>query len=477
MSPHDKRAPRRSAAAGDDSAVTVARVLVCTLDASGAIRSVGPASAAITGLVPRAWRDRWQSLVREEDAAGVADAWAAFVGGRRELAIEYAISHATTGETRVLRSDGIYERDVHGVVSGLVVVTSDVTSERERERAARRRAEEFDVVVATAPVALWSTRADGTSEWITDQWWYEITGLSPDSWLGDGWRAAVHPDDLARVEAAWQACIERAEPYREQYRVIHAATGAIRWVDDRAGPVVDAAGAVERVVGITLDVTDQVTSSAERELLARELEELAASVPAALWSYTAGGERRAMSERWIAISGQDVAAWQVQGASVLMDDDEADRYLPTWRAFLADGADFSDSYRIHHAVTGDERTLFEVGRAIRDKAGRVLGFAGATLDVTERAAAERDARRSRVERDAIAARCRSRSGRSPASSASSSRAGAGRRSPARRRRSPTATAGSTSSTSTTAASSRRRTAGCSPVPSTRYAIPIASATP
>ncbi len=212
----------------------------------------------------------------------------------------------------------------------------------------------------------------------------------------------MHADDLARVDASWQACIERGAPYRERYRVVHAGTGAVRWVDDRAGPVMDAAGAVERVVGVTLDVTEQVVASEQRELLARELEELAASVPAALWSYTAGGERRSMSERWHAISGQDVATWRAHGAAGLMDGAEAERFLPTWRAFLADGIDFADSYRIRHAQSGEQRTLFEVGRTIRDGSGRVLGFAGTTLDVTDREAAERDARRSRAERDAIA---------------------------------------------------------------------------
>jgi diguanylate cyclase (GGDEF)-like protein/PAS domain S-box-containing protein len=70
----------------------------------------------------------------------------------------------------------------------------------------------------------------------------------------DAWIAAIHPDDRERVLAARR---ERAPlgTYDVEYRVFDA-TGAIRWVNDRAFPVVDAAGAVCRIAGIASDITE-----------------------------------------------------------------------------------------------------------------------------------------------------------------------------------------------------------------------------
>jgi PAS domain S-box-containing protein len=69
---------------------------------------------------------------------------------------------------------------------------------------------------------------------------------APESWL-----EAVHPDDRARVAAAWRRA---PAGYEAEYRVVRP-DGAVTHVHDRAHAVLDAAGALERIVRITTDIT------------------------------------------------------------------------------------------------------------------------------------------------------------------------------------------------------------------------------
>ncbi len=73
---------------------------------------------------------------------------------------------------------------------------------------------------------------------------------SPQSWLD-----AVHPEDRERVLQAAMIKQERGD-YDEIYRIIHR-DGSVRWIHDRAFPVRNAAGKLERTVGTAEDVTER----------------------------------------------------------------------------------------------------------------------------------------------------------------------------------------------------------------------------
>ncbi|MGP1384542.1 MAG: response regulator [Thainema sp.] len=65
------------------------------------------------------------------------------------------------------------------------------------------------------------------------------------------WQAAIHSQDIKRIVAK-QA---KGESYDEEYRIIRP-DGTTRWIRDRAFPICDDAGHVDRVVGIAEDITD-----------------------------------------------------------------------------------------------------------------------------------------------------------------------------------------------------------------------------
>lgn len=99
--------------------------------------------------------------------------------------------------------------------------------------------------------ATWVVDRDGyavdTAEWLA------LTGQTERQAAGNGWMAAVHPDDLHRVQSAWATALSHATPYNSDYR-IRCADGQYRWFNVRGAPVLDANGNPERWVGVILHI-------------------------------------------------------------------------------------------------------------------------------------------------------------------------------------------------------------------------------
>ena len=78
------------------------------------------------------------------------------------------------------------------------------------------------------------------------------------------WVDAIHPDDRERI---WHAVITKQTTgtYNEEYRIL-TPDGSVRWIHDRAFPVLNDQGQIYRIAGIAEDVTENKrTEAALRE--------------------------------------------------------------------------------------------------------------------------------------------------------------------------------------------------------------------
>lgn len=62
----------------------------------------------------------------------------------------------------------------------------------------------------------------------------------------------VHPEDRAKVNAAWHEALEKRQPYQIEHRI--AVDGQIKWVQEKADPSHPRDG---RIVGTVLDITER----------------------------------------------------------------------------------------------------------------------------------------------------------------------------------------------------------------------------
>jgi PAS domain S-box-containing protein len=113
--------------------------------------------------------------------------------------------------------------------------------------------QELDAIIHTAPDIIFSRKADGSRDYISDRF-YEFTGASPGSANGFGWLDYVHPDDKEKAMGDWMRCVESGANYEVEYR-LQSRDGAYRWFRARALPIRED-GKIIKWYGTCSDIQD-----------------------------------------------------------------------------------------------------------------------------------------------------------------------------------------------------------------------------
>ncbi|MDQ7247290.1 response regulator [Dongia sedimenti] len=120
-------------------------------------------------------------------------------------------------------------------------------------------------LVEAVPVGIFESDAAGGNTY-SNGVWVAMTGLSRTQSLGDGWLAAVHPEDRAGMLARWRAAIAAEQRYRSEHRLCRL-DGTEIWVMVEAVPRFDARGAFSGYIGSLSDVTERRRHEEERRRL------------------------------------------------------------------------------------------------------------------------------------------------------------------------------------------------------------------
>jgi PAS domain S-box-containing protein len=259
--------------------------------------------------------------------------------------------------------------------------------------------EKFRSVIANVPAAIYSDIDDDwTIQFMSDAI-EEITGYSAADFIKrrvNILQDVLHPDDVERVKSEFENHVSQGAPFTLEYRMRHADR-SIRWIVDRGRPIFDEEGGLKRVDGALFDVTEQ--KAAEERLRASEdqFQIVVENIPGAVYRAQGDGWSLSyMSDGIEAITGypaaevmKDFYAWMNEVV------DPAD--LETMEELLAECAQdktpFAFDYRIQHA-DGGIRWIHERAQVVLDENGKVQGFDGLMLDITERKLAEEAARES-----------------------------------------------------------------------------------
>jgi diguanylate cyclase (GGDEF)-like protein/PAS domain S-box-containing protein len=118
----------------------------------------------------------------------------------------------------------------------------------------------FRSLAAHTPVGLFVSNADGRCMFVNERW-CELTGLSQGEALGDGWMAALHPDDREHVLEEWAAAGEAGRDSVTEYRFLHT-DGTEKWIQGFAAAHRDADGQIVGWVGTCLDLTERKAAEA-----------------------------------------------------------------------------------------------------------------------------------------------------------------------------------------------------------------------
>ncbi|HSM81340.1 MAG TPA: PAS domain S-box protein [Nodosilinea sp.] len=115
--------------------------------------------------------------------------------------------------------------------------------------------ERFRTLSAAAPVGILQTNADGICLYANGAW-QQMSGLSLENSLGNGWLQAVHPDDRASVAQTWDNYLADQRAGQSEFRLL-TPTQDIRWISARVAAIKSTTDAIVGYVITYEDITER----------------------------------------------------------------------------------------------------------------------------------------------------------------------------------------------------------------------------
>jgi PAS domain S-box-containing protein len=298
--------------------------------------------------------------------------------------ITQPLAHLVEGSKALARGEFQHEVSVTGrdELSHLGRVFNDTARRLQDLYATLQQSEDrLRLVIDTIPAHVWSTRPDGSVDFVNRRW-LETTGLTMQDAMGWDWGSVVHPDDLSRYVDEWRAALAAGEPTESEVR-LRRADGKYRWWLTRNVPLRDELGNIVNWYGTAIDIEER--HRAEDALRRSE-------------AYLAEAQRlsKTGSFGWSVLTGE--IRWSEETFRIFQYDrttkptvelilnrihpEDAVHVKQTIESASMNGQDFEHEYRL---VMPDNSVKYVhvVAHALSDKSGRIE-FVGAVKDVTER---------------------------------------------------------------------------------------------
>ncbi len=166
-----------------------------------------------------------------------------------------------------------------GELQELSVAFNQMAEEvRNRENALRESEERLRLAQESGGVGVWEWFPKTGEDNFSDQM-NRIYGLPPGTIRTyDDWARRVHPEDRARMEIERDEAMARREPFDLLFRVFHSS-GEVRWIVGRGRAYYNAAGEIERVLGVNFDVTERKRAEAQVSRSQKTFSELVERAP------------------------------------------------------------------------------------------------------------------------------------------------------------------------------------------------------
>ncbi len=228
---------------------------------------ISPVNETLTGFSAEEFGafglDEFQDRIHVEDQPKVkmiiAEAMRGLPAGTSGT-VEYRFRHRD-GSWRWLSDHFAYQTDPSGRLRYRVGVVRDVTRRHEIEAALREGEERLRLAQEGARIGTWDWEAATNRVTISPNFlrMYGLEEMAVSSYAD--FERMIDPDDQEQVWAAQLAVLASGAPMDLELRVF-LPSGEVRWVQFKGQGMTDECGALARVIGVLIDVTDRKRAEA-----------------------------------------------------------------------------------------------------------------------------------------------------------------------------------------------------------------------
>ena len=266
---------------------------------------------------------------------------------------------------------------------------SDITEHKQAELALRASEQRFRLLAEVSPVGIYRNDSEGRCIYANPKT-LEITGLSLEDNLGDGWGKNLHPEDRDRLYETWLNFVEQTRrghypTYQVEQRYLYG-DGSMRWAFTQAVPEYNAQGEVVGFIGSITDITDRkqveaaLSQSEERWQLAIR------GSNNGIWDWNIKTNQAFRSERFYEILGfsnQELGSSEQSWIGAVHPED-VERVKTAKQAYLnREIPAFSIEYRLR-CKDRTYKWVLDQAIAIWDEQGNPVRMVGALADISDR---------------------------------------------------------------------------------------------
>ncbi len=304
-------------------------------------------------------------------------------------------------EYRLLLPDGRVKH-VHAIAHALedasgnrefIGAVTDITERKTAEEKILRNERELRTLIKIMPAYVGTSLPDGAVDFLS-QSWLDYSGQTREEVMGWGWAGTIHPDDVDRVLANWQAGLASGEPVEQELRC-RRADGVYHWFLNRSFPLYDDEGKIVKWYGILFDIDRLKKTESALQMREHELLGIIETIPSMLWSTSPTGQTTHLSQRMLDFFGASFEELANRGwLSFIHPDDREDTAKAFFRA-METGESYSAINRLRRS-DGEHRWHHTRGEPLRDSHGKIIQWYGLSIDIDERKRAEDHLRDMRI---------------------------------------------------------------------------------